>query len=124
MSYEKQTWQNGDIITADKLNHMEDGISESGSGEDSGVVGFPISLAGPIEIANASNVYEALTANKYVYFHASIEGTNLRFTPMFWDSSSLGIIGLNLKAQEPDFTPVTLIFNHIISGDKFQLQSD
>lgn len=26
MAYVKQTWQNGQIITADKLNHMEDGI--------------------------------------------------------------------------------------------------
>ena len=26
MSYSKQTWANGDIITASKLNHMEDGI--------------------------------------------------------------------------------------------------
>ena len=26
MSYEKQTWINGDTITAEKLNHMEDGI--------------------------------------------------------------------------------------------------
>ena len=27
MSYTKQTWANGDIITASKLNHMEDGIA-------------------------------------------------------------------------------------------------
>lgn len=27
MSYEKQTWQTGDIITAEKLNHMEEGIT-------------------------------------------------------------------------------------------------
>ena len=26
MAYEKQTWQCGDTITADKLNHMESGI--------------------------------------------------------------------------------------------------
>lgn len=26
MNYEKQTWQTGDIITAEKLNHIEDGI--------------------------------------------------------------------------------------------------
>ena len=26
MAYTKQTWNNGDVITADKLNHMEDGI--------------------------------------------------------------------------------------------------
>lgn len=30
MSYEKQTWTTGDIITADKLNHMEDGIAGGG----------------------------------------------------------------------------------------------
>lgn len=27
MAYEKQTWVNGDIITAEKLNHIESGIS-------------------------------------------------------------------------------------------------
>ncbi len=27
MSYEKQTWNKGDTITAEKLNHMEDGIA-------------------------------------------------------------------------------------------------
>lgn len=26
MSYEKQTWETGQVITAEKLNHMEDGI--------------------------------------------------------------------------------------------------
>lgn len=32
MSYEKQTWVNGEVITADKLNHMENGIESSGGG--------------------------------------------------------------------------------------------
>lgn len=27
MAYEKQTWATGDTITANKLNHMEDGIA-------------------------------------------------------------------------------------------------
>ena len=30
MAYEKQTWVTGEVITAEKLNHMEDGISGSG----------------------------------------------------------------------------------------------
>lgn len=30
MSYTKQTWATGDVITADKMNHMEDGIAEGG----------------------------------------------------------------------------------------------
>lgn len=33
MAYEKQTWQSGDIITAEKLNHMEDGIDGAGFNE-------------------------------------------------------------------------------------------
>ena len=32
MSYEKQTWSNGDTITAEKLNYMENGISGGGGG--------------------------------------------------------------------------------------------
>lgn len=31
MSYEKQTWATGDVITANKLNHMEDGIAGGGA---------------------------------------------------------------------------------------------
>lgn len=29
MSYEKTTWQTGDTITSEKLNHLEDGVSEA-----------------------------------------------------------------------------------------------
>ncbi len=32
MSYEKQTWTTGETITAEKLNHIEDGIAEGGTG--------------------------------------------------------------------------------------------
>ena len=30
MSYDKTTWQTGDVITANKLNHIEDGIANGG----------------------------------------------------------------------------------------------
>ena len=36
MSYVEQTWSQGDVITAEKLNHMESGIAESGGGSSSG----------------------------------------------------------------------------------------
>ena len=32
MSYEKQTWESGDVVTSSKLNHMEDGIEGAGGG--------------------------------------------------------------------------------------------
>lgn len=32
MAYEKQTWVTGEVITKEKLNHMEDGIANGGGG--------------------------------------------------------------------------------------------
>lgn len=32
MAYVKQTWETGQTITADKLNHIEDGVANSGGG--------------------------------------------------------------------------------------------
>ena len=29
MAYEKQTWQTGDVVTAEKLNHLENGIADT-----------------------------------------------------------------------------------------------
>lgn len=34
MAYEKQTWECGDVITAEKMNHMEDGIAGGDPGYD------------------------------------------------------------------------------------------
>ena len=35
MAYEKNMWETGDVITAGKLNNMEDGIAASSSGDSS-----------------------------------------------------------------------------------------
>lgn len=43
MAYVKQTWTSGETVTAAKLNHMEDGIAEGGSG-GSGVFNVNSSL--------------------------------------------------------------------------------
>lgn len=40
MAYEKYTWVDGELITAEKLNHMEDGIAEGGGGD----VGYTYSV--------------------------------------------------------------------------------
>ncbi len=44
MSYEKQNWQTGDIISADKLNHMEAGIGEGGTPGTPGARGNTIRI--------------------------------------------------------------------------------
>lgn len=33
MSYNKTTWSDGDVITAEKLNNLENGVEEASSGE-------------------------------------------------------------------------------------------
>ncbi len=38
MAYEKQNWECGETITADKLNHMEDGIENAGGSSEPLVV--------------------------------------------------------------------------------------
>lgn len=39
MAYEKQNWKTGDVVTSAKLNHMEDGIADSG-----GIVSVKVQL--------------------------------------------------------------------------------
>lgn len=39
MAYNKTTWANGDVITAEKLNKMEDGIANAGGGSGLTYVG-------------------------------------------------------------------------------------
>lgn len=36
MAYNKYTWVDGELITAEKLNHMEDGIADAGGGGEVG----------------------------------------------------------------------------------------
>lgn len=35
MSYEKNTWAEGDVVTSEKLNHIEDGVANAGGGGSS-----------------------------------------------------------------------------------------
>lgn len=39
MAYNKTVWKNGDVITAEKLNHLECGVSEGGADGPQGPVG-------------------------------------------------------------------------------------
>ena len=41
MAYTEQNWQTGDVITAEKLNNMENGIGDSVSAEEVGGVSNP-----------------------------------------------------------------------------------
>lgn len=68
MAYEKQTWTTGEVITQEKLNHMEDGIANAGgdageerytyfdiSGSDLGGYNTSISQSEIYEMADSGN---------------------------------------------------------------------
>lgn len=71
MSYEKQTWATGDTITAEKLNHMEDGIADGGGGSSVFQVIYTIAEDGQGGFTATCNhtmteIVTAYNAGKYI----------------------------------------------------------
>ena len=65
MTYNKQTWQNGDTITADKLNHIETGINEASAGVGNEVLIVKAELSfddGSYIVDSVSNTYAEILA--------------------------------------------------------------
>ena len=65
MAYEKQVWQCGDTITADKMNHIEEGIENASQG-GGGVFTITFSTTSRPSSSDGRNVVnmENLTADK------------------------------------------------------------
>ena len=74
MSYEPYTWKGGDTATANKLNHIEQGIAQGGSG---GILYIPNSTidnqTGIITLGmTAGEIFTALQENKFVFSSISM----------------------------------------------------
>lgn len=69
MTYEKQNFQDGQVLTAEQLNHMEDGIANAGGGSG-GVLfaNFQINWDDSTATSDVSaeQVYNAFTSGRYV----------------------------------------------------------
>lgn len=72
MSYTEQTWASGDIITAEKLNHMEDGIAGAG-----GVFSVPTTFdeaSGTVTCTKTwKEIYDAMVSGKICILHSYSE---------------------------------------------------
>ena len=87
MTYEKTEWKDGDIITAEKLNHLEDAVSESWAGDNS----FPVYLEAEYSekesnqtwynvksfSKTASEIMSAYNENKHVFFIVKYSDNNV-----------------------------------------------
>ena len=80
MSYIKQTWETGDVITANKLNHMEDGI---GGEEDFIVTLTPTSqdMSGTMD-KTCGEITAAYNAGKKIRFY--FNGANVYAIPTWF----------------------------------------
>lgn len=84
MAYTKQNWECGDLITADKMNHIEDGIEGASSGGGSLIVTVTDRTAtaeecpggGYVEEYNHSwqEIYDALASGTPCYYGYVYEG--------------------------------------------------
>ena len=81
MSYDKNTWQTGDVVTSEKLNHMEQGI-ESASGGGVFVVSASLDseVGGYILSETWQTIYNAMDSGQVVFIKmdaAAHSGTNI-----------------------------------------------
>lgn len=80
MSYTKHTWTDGELVTAAKMNNIENGIEEASSGGGSGG-GVLVVTVGESNICDASynDVISAVAAGKVVMLKTSAGGTGFPF---------------------------------------------
>ena len=89
MSYTKQTWANGDVITADKLNHIEDGINSANSNSNTLLVTFTGSDYDWIGDKTYGEILNAFESGKAVICKKEYEGIeDAEYTPIIYLSYS------------------------------------
>lgn len=111
MAYEKQVWNCGDTITADKMNHIEDGIENAGGGSTEPLILEEVSSSTrdncTIYTYNATweEVYQAFHAGRSIF--VSVDGDTLPLATI-QDNADMTQGGLNfLYAQITSATDVT-----------------
>ena len=104
MAYTKQTWQTGEVITADKLNYMEDGIAES---PNITVVHFIIDYEqSPVAVTADKTFSELKTAieNGVVILGVDADGqtytTSVIYTNNMFDCISFYMVNCELSDNE------------------------
>lgn len=72
MAYTKQTWIAGDVITAERLNHLENGVS--GAGGALAVEAVLDEASGSTTLSETwQTIYDAIEAGRLVYIYKTNE---------------------------------------------------
>ena len=110
MSYDKQNWVTGEVITADKLNHIEEGIENAGGGAGALFVtlteGENNSYTADKTIAE---IAEALNNGTMCYAKVPVSGTQ-RFiiAPIVTTPDTAGVLFASLTGSSEDSSLFTV----------------
>lgn len=69
MSYDKNTWQSGDVITAVKLNNIEDGIANASGGSGGDITEASVTIKSVINHADVPGADSEIIADGLAYVH-------------------------------------------------------
>lgn len=133
MSYDKQTWVSGEVITATKLNHMEDGIDSASGGGGGLTVTFTTEDSGMSYTADKTfqEVYTALgdMIPVYGYYGSTENGYQpIHFTGGYYYTDGDGEHGVVFFARTDVFaddsymehTEITINYTNAVSFSKTQ----
>ena len=67
MSYDKNTWAKGDVITANKLNHIEDGIANASGGGGGDITEASVTIKSVKNYADPSGMHYEIAVEGLVY---------------------------------------------------------
>ena len=74
MSYEPKTWECGDTITAEALNHLEQGVANAGGGGTEPLIVHAVGDSSPYHLDKTyAEIHSALLAGTPLYFDLSQE---------------------------------------------------
>ena len=83
--YEKQTWATGDVITEEKLNHMEDGISNAG--------GVMVVNENDVTLDKTwKEIYDAYISGMKVLAHFVPESEDVGDGDLYYSLTEVGIV--------------------------------
>lgn len=97
MAYEPKVWECGDVVSAEALNHIEQGIAQSGGGTvevikiatmrgGGGAIGSNYAFGGGGSIDDGKSLYDLVGEKAIVDFayvgHLQSDGTTMKDTPM------------------------------------------
>ena len=110
MAYEKNNWQSGDVVTSEKLNHLEDGVSNAGGTLVIG--GFSNNQYGNVTGTSDKTwqeIHDALAAGKecIAIFHDGDMVWRAVIIRVYYDGEGTYVIGEDIAAtcDSPDGYP-------------------